>query len=138
MKSTSKLFAVAGVLLAAGLAVPAAAAFPGHGPGNGQGLQVHDPGTGLENGMAPAGPGMHGRMHGMHHAEDAENGVAERPAGRMMGPPAEMPGQVPGFVSDIHRTILNFLQGQFGPGELADRIADATPGNGTAENTAAE
>lgn len=45
------------------------------------------------------------------------------------GPPSELPGPVPDFVSDVHRTISEFLSDAL-DGPLGDAVAEETPGDG--------
>jgi hypothetical protein len=45
------------------------------------------------------------------------------------GPPSELPGPVPDFVSNIHRAVSEFLSGTL-DGRLGDAVAEETPGDG--------
>jgi len=54
------------------------------------------------------------------------------------GPPAELPGPVPDFVSDIHSAIHDHLDGSMESGNLGDVISGLTPDEGDSEGDAAD
>ncbi len=58
--------------------------------------------------------------------EDASD--RDERAANAQGPPADLPSQVPDFVSQMHDVIGQFLDGEY-DGSLGDTINDVTPGN---------
>ncbi|WP_229111677.1 hypothetical protein [Halapricum desulfuricans] len=48
------------------------------------------------------------------------------------GPPTDMPEQVPDFVTEIHETINQFLDGEL-EGDLGSSIAEITPDDGDSD-----
>jgi hypothetical protein len=68
------------------------------------------------------------------HAVNKSNGAAGGAdnASERRGPPVDMPGNVPDFVSDIHRAIADHTGGS----GLGDIISSLTPDDGAAGNMA--
>jgi hypothetical protein len=68
------------------------------------------------------------------HAVNKSNGAARGAdnASERRGPPVDMPGNVPDFISDIHRAIADHSGGS----GLGDIISSLTPDDGAAGNMA--
>lgn len=123
--NTTRIGAVAAVLLLGAMLVPTAAALPAQAN---QHAHQH-----VDDAPQEADEASDAQPEEAEEASDAEpheRGEAQAEARR--GPPVDMPGNVPGFVTEIHEAIRGFLQGGLTAQELADSIRAATPGNATA------
>ncbi len=113
--TTTRIATVAAVLLLAGMLVPVGAALPAQ--------------------ANPHADRAHDRADSAPADGDEEQSVAPEMQGQadaaMRGPPVDMPGNAPAFVSDIHRAINGFLDGDIAVQTMVDRITAATPGNET-------
>ncbi|MCJ7479176.1 MAG: hypothetical protein MUP63_03300 [Candidatus Nanohaloarchaeota archaeon QJJ-7] len=133
MTTRSKLFAAFGVLALFGILVPAASAMPGDQAHESEKMQ--DPITGPAEASETEHP-MERMRGGMHHAgmmQDGDHAEAGQASPRMGGFSMEMPSQVPGFVTEIQKSIFSFLNDDITAQELSSSIQDSVPENETAE-----
>jgi hypothetical protein len=103
----------AALLALAVVATGAVAAAPGNAPVDAPSDDRPDQ---AGNDRGAAGPGA---------AADAGPAAAADNAGER-GPPADLPGQAPDFVFEIHDLVRQHLDGSL-DGVLGDRIVDVTP-----------
>ncbi len=108
----NKLIAGLAAVMLAGLMVPMVSAVPAVADQAKD--RVQEPGTGMED----------GEMAENHRQDEASGEQAQR-----RGPPIEMPGQVPEFVTSIHQSIQDYLLDEIGVEEMVQQIDEATPDN---------
>jgi hypothetical protein len=123
MAPTKPLGALLALLV---VATGAAAAMPGNAP-----VDVPDQ---ADNQTGDAEADAQAEMN--ETAEDERDADEERQAGSPpedvageRGPPADMPGAAPDFVSEIHATINDYLSGAVE--DLGSAISEVTPGGET-------
>ncbi|KAB1198712.1 MULTISPECIES: hypothetical protein [Haloferax] len=92
-------------------------------------------------GVAAATPGEHaGESSGTDAAQhdDAQHDAAQHDAAQhddaaQQGPPSELPGPVPDFVSDIHDSVNEFMDGMM-DGALGPAVSDHAGGPAPSSN----
>jgi hypothetical protein len=117
---------VAALLAVLVVATGAAAAMPGNAPAD-AGAQADDQTDAANQHDAAAGTNANA------NATAATGPAADDRAAAQRGPPVDMPDPVPDFVSDIHQTIQNYLNGSID--DLGAALGDVTPGGESTDTT---